>query len=73
MDVVNGDITFKANEKLNMPANPQKIGFKFRGGMPIRKELVKKICRIHRVYVYHIITVSDVKKKLKKGMEIFGA
>lgn len=31
MDVVNGDITFKANEKLNMPANPQKIGFKFRG------------------------------------------
>lgn len=46
MDVVNGDITFKANfkanEKLNMPANPQKIGFKFRGGMPIRKELVKK-------------------------------
>ncbi|CAK7028479.1 MAG: hypothetical protein PARBA_01199 [Parabacteroides sp.] len=51
MDVVNGDITFKANEKLNMPANPQKIGFKFRGGMPIRKELVKNMPNSSRIRV----------------------
>lgn len=51
MNVVNGDITFKANEKLNMPANPQKIGFKFRGGMPIRKELVKNMPNSSRIRV----------------------